>query len=104
VIRGAVGDLATRLAGQPGLAEPTTERLRAIAANGGDLQMFGDYAPRYLDAPHDLPADAMKERGLRYRSPMIVSGGGEGLTPHCPALTARRAPARTGTAPLWCST
>jgi len=57
---GSVGDLAARLAGQAGLADANTERLRAIAANGGDLQMVGDYAPHYLDALHDLPGDLGK--------------------------------------------
>ena len=57
---GAVGDLAARLSGQAGLADENTDRLRAIAANGGDLRMVGDYAAHYLDALHDLPADLGK--------------------------------------------
>jgi RHS repeat-associated protein len=56
----AVGDLAARLSGQAGLTDTNTDRLRAIAANGGDLQMVGDYAPHYLDALHDLPGDLAK--------------------------------------------
>ena len=57
---GAVRDLAARLAGQAGLADENTDRLRAIAANGGDLAMVGDYAPHYLDALHDLPPELGK--------------------------------------------
>ena len=56
----AVWDLAARLASQAGLADENTSRLRAIAANSGDLQMVGDYAPHYLDALHDLPGDLAK--------------------------------------------
>jgi len=55
-----VGDLASRLSAQATLADTNTDRLRTVAANGGDLQMVGDYAPHYLDALRELPGGLAK--------------------------------------------
>ncbi|MDQ2881220.1 MAG: DUF6531 domain-containing protein [Actinomycetota bacterium] len=58
--------LATQLQQEAGLAEHNTGQLRSVAANGGDLHMEGDYAPKFQDVLGGLP-DELAKLGKAYR-------------------------------------
>ncbi|MDQ2706944.1 MAG: DUF6531 domain-containing protein [Actinomycetota bacterium] len=58
--------LATRLQHEAELAEHNTDRLRSVAANGGDLHMEGDYAPKFQQVLGELP-DELAKLGKAYR-------------------------------------
>ncbi|WP_131792695.1 DUF6531 domain-containing protein, partial [Candidatus Protofrankia datiscae] len=76
----AVRALATRLREQAERAESSTTRLRAIAANGGDLRMAGDYAPRFTEALAELP-DELAKLARAYH------GCGDALSTYATTLT-----------------
>ncbi|MGH3840212.1 MAG: RHS repeat-associated core domain-containing protein [Pseudonocardiaceae bacterium] len=58
--------LATQLQHEAELAEHNTDRLRSVAANGGDLHMEGDYAPKFQDVLGGLP-DELAKLGKAHR-------------------------------------
>jgi hypothetical protein len=55
-----VRELAGRLGEQAGLAGRNTGRLRRIASGDTELAMRGDYAPKFRDVLHELPAELAK--------------------------------------------
>lgn len=86
---GRIRELVGRLHQQTELIDRNVSRLRSVSADGGDLRMEGDYAPKFREVLSELP-DELAKLGKAYR------GCGTALSTFASSLEAAKA--KSGTA------